>query len=130
MKTFSIKSLSVLLAIISIWGAISIPVSAAEPRWTNTNSIILTLDPTESPIYIYAFVGGKPGATFSNGTVTLTHNGVVVGRWSKLSSSNAYFQFSNNNITRQQGTYVLSISITVTINGVSEVVSSSKTVVC
>ena len=128
MKKKLFKLISSVLVVTCMLCCFAQPVCAVEPRWSNVNNILLTITTNASTLVIKAQVLGETNTTYSNGTVTLTRNGVTVGNWTGLSGNSPYFTFTNQTVPRQSGTYVLTIKITAGRNGVSEVVSSSKTV--
>lgn len=134
MKRHFKRLAALMLALIVMSASITVPVSALEveetqvqPRWQHVTSVGLILNVESNPIYISVSVAGATGTTYSNGTVRLLRDGVQIAKWTGLSATTPFFNFSNNSITRRSGSYELQFSIVATRNGVSETISSFKT---
>ena len=103
-----------------------------QPRWINTNGASLILDISKSPITAGFDIGGYTGTTYSNGTLVLEKisgsNTGVIRTWTGLSSNLSLYEFEGYaDATLTAGQYRLTLTITATRNGVSEVIELSKT---
>ena len=105
--------------------------STVQPRWINVSGITLVLDVSKSPIYVSFSIGGYLGTTFSNGTLVLekisgSHTGVIK-TWTGLSCSSPAYIFDDDVYTTlTAGQYRMTLTITATNNGASEVIEVSK----
>lgn len=105
--------------------------STVEPRWQNTMATTVALSFKNSKAIISVDVVGYVGTTFSKGTVMLTKltgsNTGTIKKWTGLSCSSNIFTFDNESTpVTSSGLYRVNFSITVTRNGVSEVVTGYK----
>lgn len=102
----------------------------AEPRYSDSSSITLSLSYSSSGASCYARIKGSTGTSgISDCTVTLTDSkGNVVKSWTNLSATGTTLTFSRtaSGVTKGE-TYTLSITATVKRNGSSETVSDSVT---
>lgn len=131
------KTISLILALIIVMISLAIGINAneksnsinMEPRWENALSIRLSIV-FNSPLEVSTSIAGKSGTTYSNGTLTLEKisgaNCGVVETWTGLSSNTPVLIFGDTSIAPSAGTYRLSLTITATCNGVSEIIESSK----
>ncbi len=106
---------------------LSVPVSA-EPRYSDNNTITLSLSYTSSGASCYARIKGGTGTTsITNCTVKLTDsNGNVVKSWTGLSATGTSLVFSKTATGVTKGeTYTLSVSATVNTSNSNERVSDS-----
>lgn len=94
----------------------TIGASEIQPYWINVRRMTLTLSLAESKIFISTTVAGNSGTTYRDGIITLEKisgsNCGVKGRWTGLSANSPNFTFSNQSITRERGTYRLTLTIT------------------
>ena len=102
-----------------------------QPRWLNLASAVMKLGVSSSPIKVGFTLSGNTGTTYSNGTLVLekisgSHTGVI-HTWSNL-SSNSYVYYMNDEVytTLTAGQYRITLTITATNNGVSEVIELTK----
>lgn len=108
--------------------------SIISPYWNNASDVTVQLKKSsDNFISATARVVGLKGTTYSNGTVTLDKivgtNTIAKRRWSGLSSSSQNFIFNEKALAYESGTYRISITITATLNGKSEVITKSQTFV-
>lgn len=100
----------------------------AEPRYSDTHKITLSLTYSASGAECYARITGSAGTTsISNCTVTLTDSkGNMVKSWTNLSATGTTLTISKtaSGVTKGE-TYTLSVTATVNRNGSSETVSDS-----
>jgi len=97
-------------------------------RWTNVTNVQFKHDVDGNNLILKVIISGSSGTTYSNGTLKLTKsNGTLVHQWTGISSSYASFTIKKTITKPASGTYTLSLTITATRSGVSEVVSTSYT---
>ncbi len=105
------------------------------PLWNNVSKSNLNLTFSNKKIYAKITLNGIKGTKYKNGTVTVSkYSGgkyVPIKTWTKLSSSNLLFLFSNSDLTATSGVkYKLSIKITAYTSTNSEEISLSKVATC
>ena len=106
--------------------------SQIQPRWSVVNAVEMTLGSTNSKLDIYIRIDSSTGTTYSNGRVVVTKtSGSDIGEvktWSGLSCNRPAFEFENNSLYYTRGRYNVKITITATLNGVSETITQSKNI--
>ncbi|MCM1060988.1 MAG: hypothetical protein NC452_11960 [Eubacterium sp.] len=117
---------SILLAFV-ILVCSAVTVFAAEPRYSDTNSITVTLVFSSTTAYCDAKVTGADGTTsITNGHLVLTDSrGNVAAEWKDLSATGKKLTLSEtvSGLTKGE-TYTLTFSAKVNRNGRSEDVSN------
>lgn len=100
----------------------------AQPRYSASNSSQLILSFDSGKAYCYGKISGRTGTTsITNCNVTLKDSsGSVVASWSNLSSNSSTLNFSKSTSV-SRGTYTLSFTAKVNVNGTSENISNSVT---
>lgn len=123
---------SILLSCIMVIGLTTV-VSAVEPRYSDTHSVIVHLVFYGTTAYCEAEIRGANGtSSITDGNLILTDsNGNSVGKWTNLSSTTDKLSVSKSVTGLTKGeTYTLSFSATVNRNGNAEPVSNSSTKTC
>ena len=137
MFTKTTRILTVLFSITIMASLMIQPISAAyssgtniEPLWTNAASASLAINFENEDILITATITGRTGTTYKNGIITLEKvsgsSTVKIQEWTGLSSNSSIFQFRNQSIEKNKGTYRLTLRITAVRNGVSETITINK----
>lgn len=132
MQTRAKFFVSILLATVLLVCS-AITAFAVEPRYSDTNSITVTLVFGGTTAYCDAKVTGADGTTsITNGHLVLTDsNGSVAAEWKDLSVTGKKFTLSEtvSGLTKGE-TYTLTFSAKVNRNGVSEDVSNYVSKTC
>lgn len=101
-----------------------------QPYWLNAQFMRFNISFAEPKIYIAASVTGDTGTTYRDGVVTLEKisgsNCGVKGCWTDLSSNSSRFSFSDQSISRERGTYRLTLTITTVSSKGTEIISEYK----
>lgn len=124
--------ISIFLSLIVI-ASLATTVCAVEPRYSDTNSITVTLGFDGTTAACAVKIYGVDGTiSIDNVNITLKDsNGNVKGIWTNLSSSGDYFSFSKTVPNLDIGkTYTLSVSANVNGNNNTELVKDSCTGTC
>lgn len=104
------------IEMVNVDGTTAIGASEIQPYWINVRRMTLALSLAESKIFISTTVAGNPGTTYKDGIITLEKisgsNCGVKGKWTGLSANNPNFTFTDQSITREKGTYRLTLTIT------------------
>lgn len=124
--------ISILLSFTVIIGLVTV-VSAVEPKYLDTNSVLVTLVFKGTTAYCSVNVSGADGTTsVTDGHLILTDsNGNIAGDWSNKNSytSSLFISESVSGLTKGE-MYTLSFSANVNRNGRKEPVSGSSTQTC
>lgn len=126
------RLISVLLSLAVIIGMASI-VTAAEPRYSDTHSLILSLNFSNTTAYCTVDLTGADNTdSIADGHLILTDSkGKVKGNWEKLTSdTDTLYVFKSVTGLTKGETYTLTFSANVNRNGNKEPVSDSKTKTC
>lgn len=124
--------ISIILALV-VLACVSITVSAIEPRYSDTNSVNVTLAFDETTADCSATVVGARGTTsITDGHLVLTDSkGTIIAEWSNLSAIGNFFTFSDSASGLTKGkTYTLTFSAKVNRNDRSEDVSNYVSKTC
>ncbi len=124
--------ISIILSFVIIISTAAV-VTAAEPRFSDTHSLIISLSYNGTTAYCTVDLKGAKGTTsISDGHLTLTDSyGTLVGDWSNLTSSNSKLVVTKDVSGLTKGeTYTLSFSANVNRNGNTQYVSDSKSKTC
>ena len=127
------KIISLLVVLSLVAGVILVPVSAVEPRWTNTSMVIVQHGYFDGSAECVIVIEGYSGSTISNVDITLSRwNGerfVLVASIVNAYSDNESFEFiwTLPNVAPYH-TYRLSFTAEVHRNGTVEPLSAYKDV--
>ena len=107
--------------------------TAVEPRYSDTDSLLLYLTISDTTAYCEVNLTGSYGTkSITNGHLTLTDSsGTTVGDWPNLSSPNSKLVISKTVKELKRGeTYTLTFSAYVNKDGKSEYISDSLSKTC
>ena len=122
---------SILLALVLLIGTAT--AVSAEPRYSDTNSVTVTLAFKGTTANCSATVVGARGTTdITGGHLVLTDSkGTFVAEWTNLSATGNFFAFSDSVSGLTNGeTYTLTFSAKVNRNGRAESVSNYVSKIC
>ncbi len=95
-------------------------------EWVNVQSVQFSKSVIGNTLKIIVTITGRPGTTYSNGTLTIkTSSGTQIAKWTGISSTSNSFTINKSITKPSAGNYVASLSITATRNGTSELVEAS-----